>query len=511
MKRWLSLVLVALFSLALISGCSNAENGNTDNHIENHSTENKKPAENNISPEPDSTTPPKTDTPCTSHSFGDWKVVTAATCTAAGVEIRICQNCDEFESREIAAVDHTFIGTAATEPTCETEGITGRIVCEICGLVSQDATPIPAPGHSYGDWTTEKEPTCGAAGTKTRACSTCGQEETAELSPLSQTYGSWTTTKEPACTADGEKTRTCSTCGSKETETITNDNAGHHYGEWTITKEPTCTATGEQIRICSNCGNKETEIIATADHIFDEWYVVESATCFLPGQEMHTCYTCGYSELRPTEPAGAEWHSMDEVERVEPTCEEDGYVVRLCIYCWEEERETLKATGKHDYDYAAGCCKFCKKDLDATKCLTFRLEGDGAYYVCTGLDCIHSHHELVIPSTYNGKPVKSITGDSLSFLWSYVRVIVIQEGIEELVGSVFFGQSSLREVYLPSSLNYIGKWVFGYCDNLEYVRIPTSGWSKHPYIGSSKSVDFSDPYTAAEILRNADAHDRFQR
>lgn len=428
MKKLLAFSLPLILLLAITCGCSAANS-----------------------------TPAKSDEPCTTHDFGDWRTATAATCTAGGTEIRTCKNCDEFESRATPMTEHTLVETSGEEPTCERDGSTAGLICENCGYVETAGETIPATGHSYGDWTITTEPTCSAAGSKYRTCSACGKEDTATISALDHSYGSWTTTKEPTCSAEGEK-----------------------------------------IRTCKNCGSNEKEIIAAADHVFDEWNVVESASCFLPGQEERTCYTCGYSELRPTEPLGAEGHSMDEVERVEPTCEEDGYVVYLCVYCWEEQRETLKATGKHDYDYSTARCKTCGEEMKASSCLKFKLSEDGTYYICTG-GCYTSHKVLVIPGTYNGKPVKEVGTGNPNFCWAYN--IIILEGVERINADTFYGNINLKSVYLPDSLKYIGAHALSGCDNLEYIEIRTTGWAKY-YSNDTfiEWVDLSNPRANPRIL-----------
>jgi len=44
------------------------------------------------------------------HTWGEWKVVTEATCTAEGLEERVCSSCGEKETRAIAMKPHTLGG-----------------------------------------------------------------------------------------------------------------------------------------------------------------------------------------------------------------------------------------------------------------------------------------------------------------------------------------------------------------------------------------------------------------
>ena len=42
-----------------------------------------------------------------SHEFGDWRTITEPSCTDKGEERRDCENCDHYETREVAAFGHT--------------------------------------------------------------------------------------------------------------------------------------------------------------------------------------------------------------------------------------------------------------------------------------------------------------------------------------------------------------------------------------------------------------------
>jgi len=49
-------------------------------------------------------------------------------------------------------------------------------------------------------------------------------------------------------------------------------------------------------------------------------------------------------------PAGAECaHKWEVLGGEEATCIDDGYTVKRCVYCGETKKETVKATGKHDW------------------------------------------------------------------------------------------------------------------------------------------------------------------
>lgn len=88
-----------------------------------------------------------TDAVC-AHSFGDWQVVSPATCTADGSRQRVCTRCGAVEVQT-----------------------------------------LPATGHKFGEWTSTKEPTCTETGTEKRICTVCSKEETRVIAALGHTPG----------------------------------------------------------------------------------------------------------------------------------------------------------------------------------------------------------------------------------------------------------------------------------------------------------------------------------
>lgn len=88
-----------------------------------------------------------TDAAC-AHSFGDWQVVSPATCTADGSRQRVCTRCGAVEVQT-----------------------------------------LPAAGHKFGEWTTTKKPTCTETGTEKRICTVCSKEETRVIAALGHTPG----------------------------------------------------------------------------------------------------------------------------------------------------------------------------------------------------------------------------------------------------------------------------------------------------------------------------------
>ncbi len=88
-----------------------------------------------------------TDAAC-AHSFGDWQVVSPATCTADGSRQRVCTRCGAVEVQT-----------------------------------------LPAMGHKFGEWKTTKGPACTETGTEKRTCTVCFKEETRVIAALGHTPG----------------------------------------------------------------------------------------------------------------------------------------------------------------------------------------------------------------------------------------------------------------------------------------------------------------------------------
>ena len=70
------------------------------------------------------------------HSFGDWKITKAATCTAEGTQTRTCSVCGKVETQTIAKVAHKYVDNVV-KPTYTAQGYTLH-KCSVCGTSSKD-------------------------------------------------------------------------------------------------------------------------------------------------------------------------------------------------------------------------------------------------------------------------------------------------------------------------------------------------------------------------------------
>lgn len=247
--------------------------------------------------------------------------------------------------------------------------------------ISMLQSPVYAEGEcshaSFGDWTTTTPATCTSAGVKTRKCNNCEHTETEPVAALGHSSGPWKVTTNPSCTSAGEETRTCTVCGTV-TESQPIPSTGHTWGEEQVTTPATCEGYGKKISVCENAGcNAEEDrgSIAPLGHAWGTYTIETPATCTVVGIEAAKCTRTGCEEVsRRPYGGGGEGHHMVEVDRKNPTCTADGYVLMKCdkSSCGVEETTVLPADpAKHEYGYGDVITKAtCETPgSHATKCI----------------------------------------------------------------------------------------------------------------------------------------------
>lgn len=76
------------------------------------------------------------------HTYGEYAVTEAATCTEAGTETRTCTVCDYEDSRTIPMTQHTWDdGVVTTQPTATTEGVK-TYTCSVCHVTRTEVIPM---------------------------------------------------------------------------------------------------------------------------------------------------------------------------------------------------------------------------------------------------------------------------------------------------------------------------------------------------------------------------------
>ena len=189
------------------------------------------------------------------HSFGDWEVTKAATCTAEGEEQRVCE-CGYTETRTINALEHSFTNYVSNNDATCTEDGTKTAVCDREGC---DATDTVADvgsklGHDFtGEWKHDE----------TSHWKECTHEGCTEVGSLAaHSFGPWVETKAPTCTAKGEETRSCE-CGYFETREV--KELGHSFTNYVSNHDATCTEDGTKTAVCDHDGCKVTDTVTDLD------------------------------------------------------------------------------------------------------------------------------------------------------------------------------------------------------------------------------------------------------
>ncbi len=199
----------------------------------------------------------ETSVPATGHRFGEFTMISAATCTEMAVGTRICGVCDFEETASFGSpLGHSFdlLFTVDQAPTCEGKGSESRH-CRACNART-DERELPPTGHSYGDWQETVMPTCKEAGFEMRECSVCqAVEGRGGREALGHAFESdWTVDEAASCHAEGSQSRYCSRC-SEVIDRKPVVKTEHAYDNGVVTVEPTCERTGTKVLTCTVCHN----------------------------------------------------------------------------------------------------------------------------------------------------------------------------------------------------------------------------------------------------------------
>jgi hypothetical protein len=158
----------------------------------------------------------------TGHTYGEWTVVTAATCEDTGTEQRICaHDASHVETRTTDALGHDYdSGVVTKEATCKENGVMTYTCKNDSTHMYTEEISNAGIAHTYGTWAVDKAATCTTKGSQSRTCTVCGATETAEIAALGHSYDSGVVTKQATTASTGVKTYTCTRCSASYTETL---------------------------------------------------------------------------------------------------------------------------------------------------------------------------------------------------------------------------------------------------------------------------------------------------
>ncbi len=326
----------------------------------------------------------------------------------------------------------TSIGTTDTSigTTDTSNGATDTSIGTTDSSVQSPDDPQPPHNHEYVERVIVTEATCTDKGEWRKYC-VCGEFEKYEIPTKSHTeqtvYGKASTCKETGLT-DGKK---CSACGKiiVEQEIIPTKS---HTEQTVYGKASTCKETGlTDGKKCSACGEiiVEQEIIPTKSHTEQTVYGKAS-----------TCKETGLT---------------------------DG---KKCSACGEiiVEQEIIPVSG---CDYVDGFCLICQKEY-GSEGLSYTLSSDGTYYTVTGGNC--TDVDVVIPSTYEGKPVTCIGSYAFYMYDADLRSVTMPNSITSIESYAFYWCYELESINLSSNLTDIGNYAFHSCELISSITFPDS-------------------------------------
>ena len=162
---------------------------------------------------------------------------------------------------------------------------------------------------------------------------------------------------------------------------------------------------------------------------------------------------------------GGSWCYVDGVPTLHrwqnATCENP----KTCLNCGATEGEALG----HNWD--GGSCTKCGAK-QASEGLEFTLNDTEDGYIVTGIGTC-TDTDVVIPSTYNGKPVTEI-GYRAFYNCTEPTSIIIPDSVTSIGDYAFWYCTGLTSVTIGKSVTSIGDYAFAYCEGLTSIVIPDS-------------------------------------
>lgn len=165
-----------------------------------------------------------------------------------------------------------------------------------------------------------------------------------------------------------------------------------------------------------------------------------------------------YHDMHDHKPTG------EVVEAI--TCNGGGIEIYACA-CGDRYEAKIPAPG-HDF-YAAECTRCGEKAPDGYF-LEYELLPDGTWAVVGNGNKIMTD-VLVIPATYQGKPVTVVADEAFHFD-PYYEGLIIEEGVRYIGKNAFQDGYDLTFIELPESLVYIGESAFYNCHKIASLTIP---------------------------------------
>lgn len=228
----------------------------------------------------------------------DFTVDKNATCTEDGSKSIHCKDCNATKDATPIPAAHSWSEWTVTAPTTSKTGTATRTCSGKDCDASDDLKTVTLPKLSDTGYTkTDDTATCGAAGV-IRYTYTFNEEpisfDVATKATGNHTVDNWTTTKEPTCGANGTKSGHCSVCDQDVTETI--PATGKHIPTKPYNKCSVCdktvpadkTVTGNNVNFDFTANSGKWYVVL--HQFFSKGYVVYTYTGTTPITLVSTYY-----------------------------------------------------------------------------------------------------------------------------------------------------------------------------------------------------------------------------
>ena len=177
------------------------------------------------------------------------------------------------------------------------------------------------------------------------------------------------------------------------------------------------------------------------------------------------------------------------------------FLMSICAFGLIACEEGKKEPQSHTHNFINGQCSCGEYEPTfRTEGLIFNLINNGTEYEVKGYTGTAT--EVIIPSTYEGKPVTSI-GERAFWYCDSLTSIVIPNSVKAIGDYAFYNCDSLTSIVIPNSVEAIGYDTFSYCNNLQYNiagNLRYLGNSENPYLYLAGTT--SDDITSATINAN---------
>ena len=441
------------------------------------------------------------------HSFGGYTIEIQPTCTVAGIERRYCE-CGESEARSISTISHSEIIIDGYAPTCSQIGITEGKKCSICNTVLKEQTIIPIDSEKHIEEIIKGTPAnCISEGlTDGIKCTECGITlKKQEVIPLDGHSEEIIKGYNATCIRDGlTDGKKCLVCDVVLLEQEIIKSNGQHIEKIIEGYPSTCIKNGLSDKVvCSECNEVLVNAVSLPLGKCTESDILGyEATCTSVGLTTgKVCSNCGKALVK------------QEIIRTQ----EHNFVNDCCTYCGNlkginEKISYLLNEDKCSYTaYAEGDINIDKLIIPSTY-EGFPVTKIGNFSSITSVDKIHlpntiteikdgafsgvsSVYDITLPNSltsigknaFNGTAIKSFTipknVDSIgenAFASSKIRYITFADGTEEIDASAFSSCSTIKAIYIPSSVKNINGAICGGSENAVIYRntkADTSNWS----------------------------------